>query len=324
MLASQLILVVVALAVLLAVQGLYYVAVYAGQRQRAELVRRLRSVAAPGADQPALLRERRIARTPGLDRFLRPFSAARRLEKLLQQTDLPWTVATVLGLSIAAAVGLTLLLFFFVFRGSPWLALMGIPLGLLLPTLVVLNARIKRSQKISAQLPDALEMMMRSLQAGHGISAAFKLVAEEMPTPVAVEFARCFEEQRFGVDFREAVEHMTERVPGNLDLKILAVSVIIQRETGGNLVEVLDKIASTVRERYKFYGKLRALTAEGKASGYVLGGLPFLCLGAVYVFNPSYMEPMVTDPIGQAIGVGGLAIWLLGALWMSRMVNVDY
>jgi tight adherence protein B len=319
---TNVVIIVTAVAVLLAAEAIYYLALYLGQRQRVELHRRLRFIADPGATA-SLLRERRISRIPAIDRLLRPIPAARRLEKLLLQTDLTWTVATVIALSVLFAGGLTALLML-VLQKNPLLGLIGVPLGLAVPPLLVYNARARRSQKLSEQLPDALDMMVRSLRAGHGISSGFKLVAQEMAPPIAVEFGRCFEEQNLGVEFREAVRHMTERVPDNLDLKIFAVSVVIQHETGGNLVEILEQIADTIRERFKFYGKLRALTAEGKISGYILGALPFVCLLVVALARPFYLIPLVADPIGRGLVVFGLVSWGLGALLMRALIRVEY
>jgi tight adherence protein B len=229
----------------------------------------------------------------------------------------------VVALSALFAGGLTAALML-VLHNNPMLGLIGVPLGLAVPPLLVYNARARRSQKLSEQLPDALDMMVRSLRAGHGISSGFKLVAQEMAPPIAVEFGRCFEEQNLGVEFREAVRHMTERVPDNLDLKIFAVSVVIQHETGGNLVEILEQIANTIRERFKFYGKLRALTAEGKISGYILGALPFVCLLVVALARPFYLIPLVADPIGRGLVVFGLVSWGLGALLMRALIRVEY
>jgi tight adherence protein B len=311
------------LAVLLAAEAVYYLVMYSGERRRDELRRRLQAVATPGSSGASLLRERRIARSPALESLLAPLPAVQRLEQLLQQTDLGWTVASVLGAGCALGAGLSVLLVV-VLRGSPALVLLAVPLGIAVPILLIVNARARRSQKLSTQLPDALDMMIRSLRAGHGIAAGFKLVATEMSEPVAVEFARCFEEQQVGVDFRDAVKNMTQRVPTNLDLKIFAVSVVIQHETGGNLIEILEKLSGTVRERFKFYGKLRALTVEAKASGVILGVLPFLCAFVVYLTRPSYLAPLVTDPLGRFFALGGLAMWLLGGLWMRKMAQVDY
>jgi tight adherence protein B len=313
--------VVLGIAILLIAESAYHVVRYAGERQRARLRDRLRTLSDPGAT--SLLRERRIASNQALEGFLTQFTFVRRIEKLLLQTDLEWTVATVLGISAASALLLTIALLLII-RSIPALALLGIPVGGVLPLFFVINVRSRRSRKISEQMPDALDMMSRSLQAGHGVSSGFKLIATEMPPPIAIEFGRCFEEHNLGVEFRDAVTNMTARIHDNLDLKLFAVSLVVQNETGGNLVEIIDKISATIRERYKFYGKLRSLTAEGKISGIILGGLPFICAIAVGVLNPNYLKPLFTDPIGQAILIGGIVVWGLGILWLNSMSRVDY
>ena len=145
-------------------------------------------------------------------------------------------------------------------------------------------------------------MMARSLRAGHALSSAFKMVATEMPTPVSIEFARAFEAQELGMPFEKAVADMTRRAPDNQDLKIFALSVIVQKETGGNLVEIIEKIAETVRGREKFQGKLRGLTAEGRMSSYVVGALPFVSLLVHAVtINREYLMPLFNEPVGHYI-----------------------
>jgi tight adherence protein B len=314
-----LVLIVVSLAGLLAAEAVRSLVLYRGRRKQEELRRRLRFIR-DGAT--SLLRNRRIASSAAVDRVLRPLSLARWLEQLLLQTDLAWTAASVIGWSLMAAVGLTAALIFAVPR-LPVLWPLGLVVGLPIPTMLIFSARAKRGFKLSSQLPDALDMVVRALRAGHGVSAGMRLVATEMPIPVASEFGRCVEEQQLGVEFREAVRNMADRVPKNLDLKILAVSLIIQHDTGGNLVEILDQISRTLRERFKFYGKLRALTAEGRYSGYILGSLPFACAGMLLIVRPGYLTPLVTDPLGSAFLLGGLILWVLGVLWMRRMVQVD-
>jgi tight adherence protein B len=319
---ETLIYLVLGVAVLLGAEAAYHLVRYAGERQRVRLKQRMRSLIEPGTGG-SLLRERRIARNPALQRLLVRLPMAERLEALLLQTDLDWTVATVLGLGLLAGGGLTAVLLL-VLRSEPLLALLGAPLGFSIPLLFVLNERNKRSQKISEQLPEALDMMARSLTAGHGMGAGFKLVATEMPPPIAIEFGSCFEEHNLGVEFRKAVTNMTMRVPENLDLKLFAVSVLIQHETGGNLVEILEKISHTLRERYKFYGKLRALTAEGRISAIILGALPFLCGLAIVMLNPKYIDPLFSDPLGKWFLLGGLSLWGTGILWLRQMAQVDY
>src|SRR4029077_20830757 len=190
----------------------------------------------------------------------------------------------------------------------------------LLPFMFVLFMRSRRSRKLSEQLPEALEMMARSLRAGHALSSAFKMVATEMPTPVGIEFARAFEAQELGMPFEKAVADMTRRAPENQDLKIFALSVIVQKETGGNLVEIIEKIADTVRGREKFQGKLRGLTAEGRMSSYIVGGLPFVSVLFMLVGTRSYLRPLIDEPIGHYILGYGIISWVLGFLWMRKMI----
>lgn len=213
---ETLIYVVLGIAVLLVAESVYHLVRYSGERQRARLRQRMRLLSEPGGT--SLLRERRIAHNHLLANFLGQFAFIRRLEKLLLQTDLEWTVATVLGFGAGLSVFLTLALWILL-RFHPMFALvMGIPMGGMTPIFIVLNVRTRRSRKISEQIPDALDMMSRSLQAGHGVSSGFKLVATEMPPPIAVEFGRCFEEHNLGADFRDAVTNMTTRIHDNLDL----------------------------------------------------------------------------------------------------------
>jgi tight adherence protein B len=318
---SAFILVAAALACIALAEMVYYLIRYSGERQRSDLRRRLRSMRDEAVT--SLMRERRVARNPELDRILRALPFTERLEQLLLQTDLEWTVASMLGFGVllgSVFVGAIALLA----RGTLVLAWAAFPLGMALPMLLAWIERRRRGTKFSSQLPEALDMMVRSLRAGHGLSAAFKLVATEMPLPIAVEFARCFEENNIGIEFRHAIENMTKRVPNNLDLKIFAVSVVLQHETGGNLVEILEQIAHTIRERYKFYGKLAALTAEGRISGLILGLLPFITTGLIAASNPDYIAVLFTDPLGKYFIMAGLALWLSGVTWMARLARVDY
>lgn len=317
----NIVLIALGLVVLLVAQGVYYSVLWWGQRRRDALHERLRSVAT--AQGGTLLRERRLSRSPRVADLLRSLGFPERIEKLLLQTDIEATVDVVLGVGILIGVGLSVALGLLTGNVLASIAL-GLVLGISLPILYVLRARARRVRKISIQLPDALDMMVRSLRAGHGVAAGIKLVATEMPLPIAVEFGRCNEEMQVGGDLRDAVRNMTVRVPTNLDLRIFATSLIIQHETGGNLVEILETIAQTVRERLKFFGKLRALTTEVRMSGYVLGALPFVCAAALMLLNPSYLEPLWLDPLGRLITIIGIALWVSGGFWMRRLSQVDY
>jgi tight adherence protein B len=205
---------------------------------------------------------------------------------------------------------------------GPLLSLVLVPIGVVAPFMLVLFARERRSKKLSEQLPDALDMMARSLRAGHALASSFKMVANEMPQPINVEFARAFEEQNLGMPFDRAVAQMTKRAPGNRDLKIFAVSVIVQKETGGNLVEIIEKIADTIRARYRFFGRLQTLTAEGRMSSYILGALPIMTGLFIGFTNLPYVSLLFSEKLGNMILIYAFVSWLVGFLWMNRMAKV--
>lgn len=311
----------VAVAVVALVEGLFYTARFFSDKQQDELRRRLQSLGGADSAGLTLLRQGRLSSSSTIESLLRGIPIAERLELLVEQAQVDITVARLMLLSLGA----TLL------AGSagilvhgPGLGLMFALMGLLAPVTVVYAIRERRSVKLSEQLPDALDMMARSLRAGHALPSAFKLVASEMPPPVSVEFGHAFEEQNLGLAFDRAVVQMTRRAPNNRDLKIFAVSVIVQKETGGNLVEIIEKIAETVRARYRFYGKLRALTAEGKVSAIVIGALPFVAGGAASVVNPEYMSALLTKQFGRYFLVGAVVSWVTGVLWLRQMSKVDF
>jgi tight adherence protein B len=318
----ELLIVLLCVALVAALEGARQLRRWSSEKRAEELRRRLRAlgseVGTPGG--PTLLRQGRFARTPSLDALLRRIPLAHRMERLLEQADSRFTVAQLFGWSaLAGAAGFVLgtLLRLGV------VALLTTAVGLLVPAAMLLLSRDRRSRKMSEQLPEALDMMARSLRAAHALTAAFEVVASEMPDPVAVEFGRAFESQRLGLPAERAIAQMTERVPGNRDLKIFAVSAAIQRETGGNMAEILGNISETIRARYKFYGKLRALTAEGRASGAILGALPIVVAVLLRLVNPGYLVPLFTTPGGHLIlGFAG-AIWVAGVTWLYRLTQLE-
>ena len=290
-------------------------------RRTAELKRRISAIdhdATPSA-RDALLRPTRFARSAPLEALLRGFGPAKRLEQLIEQADADITVAQVLGWS----GGLLFAgLFFALVLARAAMVLVAFAVACA-PMLWLLAVRAQRSRHLSEQLPEALEMMSRSLRAGHALSTAFETVARELPAPVSIEFARAFEEQRLGLDFDEAVRRIANRCPSNGDVKLFAISAVIQRETGGNLAQILDKIAGIVRARFQFHGKLRALTAEGRSSAVILGALPFVMGVLLAILNPGYMAQLFVDPMGNVILGMGVASWVLGQVVLFRLSRVD-
>jgi tight adherence protein B len=198
--------------------------------------------------------------------------------------------------------------------------LMALFLGAL-PILWLLFRRKRRLKTFAAQLPEALELIARALRAGHSLAAGFSLVAQEMSDPISGEFSRTFEEQNLGKPLEEALEDLTKRVP-NLDLKFFSTAIILQRQTGGDLAEILDKIGYLIRERFKIWGQVQALTGEGRLSGIVLLALPPVLFAVVYRMNPDYLMLLFTDDLGKKMLVGGIISQLLGALMIRKIVNI--
>lgn len=276
-----------------------------------------------GRDRGAgtLLRDQRLARWPFLDRLLRRSRLAAPLLKLLRQSDAGLTVAELLAASALAGCA-TLLVGLVARLGPAALPMAGV--AAFLPTVALLVSRRRRSDRVSEQLPDALDMLSRALRAGHTLATAFETAANELPAPLAVELGRVFEAQRLGRPLDEALLGVVERIPGNADVRMLAVAVTIQRETGGNLAELLGRLAETIRARQRFFWKLRGLTAEGRASAVVLGALPFAVAAGVTLLSPGYLAPLVADRAGQLVLGYAVLSWLVGVAWLKRMAMVDY
>ena len=201
-----------------------------------------------------------------------------------------------------------------------YLAPGGCVLGLV-PLFWLMFRRGRRMKKFGAQLPDALELISRALRAGHSLAAGFNLVQSEMSAPIGIEFGRVFEEQNLGISLEEALLSLTERVP-NLDLKFFATAVTLQRQTGGDLAEILDKIGYLVRERFKIFGQIAALTGEGRLSGIVLLALPPVLFVVVYKMNPEYIALLFTDEMGRKMLAGAIVMQLLGALMIRKIINI--
>jgi tight adherence protein B len=240
------------------------------------------------------------------------------LRLFLTQADTKVTPANLVIMSAAFGLGGVLLP---VVAGVP---LAFAPLGLLLiplPFLYFFMKRKARLNKFAKQLPEALELISRALRAGHSLAAGFKLCADEMGPPIGTEFERCYEAQNLGQPLEEAIEEMTERVP-NLDLRFFATAVILQRQTGGDLAEILDKIGHLVRERYKIYGMIQALTGEGRLSGAVLLALPPVLAVVMWRLNPGYLSMLFTDPMGHQMLAAAVVLQIIGALVIRKIINI--
>jgi len=251
-----------------------------------------------------------------LERFLTRFG---NWKLLLEQADTQLTPARFFAISGGlAALGAVIPL---AARLHPGFIPLTASLFGVMPLVWLILRRRRRLRAFAVQLPDALELMARALRAGHSLAAGFNLVADEMTLPISKEFGRVFEEQNLGVTLEDALNEMSNRIP-NLDLRFFATAVILQRQTGGDLAEILDKIGYLVRERFKIWGQIQALTGEGRLSGIVLLALPPLLFLAVYRLNPDYVMVLFTDPMGQKMLAGGAVLQLMGALLIRKIINI--
>jgi tight adherence protein B len=241
------------------------------------------------------------------------------LQKICEQADSHIKISTLFG------VGLTLAL---LGATGSWLArvpwffapLAGLVM-FFIPFMWLLNKRRVRLKHFASQLPDALELVARALRAGHSLAAGMHVVAEEMPSPICDEFGRVYEEQNLGIPIEDSMRNICERVP-NLDLRFFVTSVAIQRQTGGDLAEILDKIGYVIRERYRILGQVKALTAEGRLSGVVLIALPFVLFLVMLHIKPDYIQLLWTDPLGIKMAVFGLIAQVLGALVIKKIIDI--
>ena len=247
------------------------------------------------------------------------FSRIGNVRLLFVQADTTLTASRFLSVSVGCGVA-----------GGAVSAITGIHVGFVpavavaagfFPLLWLVLRRRRRLSRFAGQLPDALELMARALRSGHSLASGFSLVPQEMADPIAKEFNRVFEEQNLGIPVEEALEHMTDRVP-NLDLRFFATAVILQRQTGGDLAEILDKIGRLVRERFQIWGQVQALTGEGRLSGIVLMALPPALFVAVYRMNQEYVMLLFTDDLGKKLLVAGILLQILGAIVIKKIVSI--
>jgi tight adherence protein B len=284
--------------------------------------RRLRLMAAcgeAGGERISILKQRRYARAPGLERLLRRVPQAARLDHLLLQSGLSWSVAQFIGVTGALLLAALLLL-------AAWS--MPLPGALLLlasavsgPCLLVLRARAARLKKIEAQLPEAADFLARALRAGHSFSNVLQMVGDELNEPISGEFKMAHEEINYGVPMNEALQNLAARIPLT-DLRYLVIAVLVQRESGGNLAEVLVSIARIIRARLKLLGQVRVLSAEGRMSAWVLGLMPVVMIGVMALVNPQYIRLLWTDPSGIKLLWYAAGMVALGVVWMRNVIRI--
>lgn len=286
-----------------------------------KIEQRLRALSAASADTAitAVLKDRMLSEAPLAQRLLLMLPRVHHVDRVILQSGLTWTVAKLLSLTLLC--GLMAYLLLTALRLPTHLEVSLSLAAMLLPWAYVQWKRRQRLQKMETLLPDSLDLIGRALRAGHALPSALKMAGDELPDPIAPEFRVTHDEINFGVSTQQALNNLCERVPIT-DMRYFVVAVLIQREAGGNLTEVLDNLSQLIRNRIKFHGKVRVLTTEGRMSAWVLGLLPFLLAGLINLVNPEFISVLWTDPIGIKITNVVLTMMAVGAVWLYKLARI--
>ena len=291
-----------------------------------DLEKRLRDVATPspsaaeaGMADESILKRVMEGPLPMLDRLVSQ-GAGSRLGLLIEQSGVRTTGSAIVMISIGLAVGLGLLTYLFVPQplAAPVVALLGafVPFGYLK------HKRSVRLKKFEEQFPEALDVLSRAIRAGHAFQTALGMVADEMPAPVGPEMKKTFDQQNYGLPLKDALNDLAERI-NIIDVRFFVTAVLIQRDTGGNLSEILDNLAHVVRERFKILRQVRVHTAHGRFTSYVLLSLPAFLAVALSIINPEHMQPMFRERMGQMMLMGGMVLQGLGYLWIKQVIKIE-
>jgi tight adherence protein B len=308
------------LAVVLFLEGAYLVWNASRGPETKRIEARLRAMSAgAGTRESSLIKQRLLSKTPAMERLLLQAPRVHQLDRMLLQSGLQLTVGGFLGLTLLAALTGWVLAMFYSLPAF-MVIIAGVAAGGL-PLFYVLGAKRKRMEAIESQLPDALDLMARAMLAGHAFPSGVQMVGNEMPEPVAGEFRIVFDEINFGISVQDALTNLATRVPST-DLRYFVISVLIQRETGGNLAELLSNISALIRARMKLLGAVRVLSAEGRLSAMILTVLPFALAAVINFVNPKFLSVLWTDPAGLKVSGGALLIMLLGIFWMWRIIKI--
>lgn len=306
------------------VLGAYYVFIVRPETdERTKLLRRLKQPTS-GSRKSGNLQTRihRLSDVHALDVVLtRARGLSHPLDCLVTQSGLKLTVSTLLlACCFAACLGY---LFVKWMTYYTYLGLAAAPFFGMIPYLVVRRIRTKRFEKLEEQFPETIELLARALRAGHAFQTGLQMVAEEMPDPVGGEFKLIYDRQNFGMPLPEALKSFAERVP-ILDARFFVTAVLTQRETGGNLSEILDNLASVIRDRFRVKRQVRVVTAHARITGWILAGLPPALAGILCIISPSHMKLLITDPLGVNMIVVAATLQVIGTLIIRKLVNVPY
>jgi len=305
--------------IVLLIEGSYFAIQSFRNPEKKLIQRRLHSLTSLEYGNVDIVRKRVFSEIPWLNRKLNQLKRMENFGLLLEQAGVRMPLGFYLLISALLIIsGFTLGT---LLKWNFFISLMvGLCLGCL-PFVHILVKKQKRMNKFQRQLPEALDLVARALRAGHAFSGTLKMVADEMGDPIGEEFDKTLNEINFGIGVAEALKNLTRRVDC-LDLKFFVIAVVVQRETGGNLAEILENIARIIRERFKLYGRIRILAAEGKLSAIILTALPFVTAFILFLANPEYVQILLKDPIGKGLSGFGLILMVVGIFSMKRMIAI--
>ncbi len=272
-------------------------------------------------EEPVEIRRREaLSHVAWLDKLLARLDLAPKLQLLLYQAGMSWTIGRLLMTSLAAGVIVGYLVYFR--TGVLLLAFFFMGLAGCLPFLYVFRNRFKRFYKMKEYLPEALDLMVSAIRAGHSFTSAVGMAAKDSPEPIRREFRACFEEQNFGIELRVAMANMAFRVPLK-EIRMITAAVLIQKETGGNLTEILEKTSTLIREDFKFQRQVQVHTAQGRLTGWILSGMPLILGTMLYFVNPEHMSVLWKKPIGLTMMEFSGVMMVIGMLIIRKIVRIQ-
>ncbi len=271
-------------------------------------------------DELAILRDEQLSQIPALDNLLRRSARVTDIQKMLAQAGMSLRAGNFLGLSALAGVLATFIAYAFSKRvEAAWVAML---VGFVLPYMYASYRRNKRFEKFEELFPEAIDTLARAVRAGHAFTTALEMITNEVSEPVAGEFRQLYEEQKFGMPVRDALVNLTERIP-LVDVKFFVTAVMLQRETGGNLAEILDNLSYVIRERFKIQRQVRVYTAQGRLTMALLMGMPPIIITVMLVLNPSFIHPLFADPIGHTLLVAGITLQTVGYFVIRKIIRIQ-
>ena len=303
------------------IEGAYYALRKIRSGEKREVLRRLRGYPTKEYEREIIdiMRKSMLSEVPWLNRMLLSMRWTDKLSRMIEQSGTESTLGVFILLSIVLASG-GFVIGLWVASNALLSLIIAFFLGVF-PFLYVYLKKKRRMEKFQRQLPDALDLIARALKAGHAFTGGLKMVGDELGEPVGTEFEKTLHEINFGSGIPEALKGLTHRVDCP-DLRFFIISVIIQRETGGNLAEILAKIAYLIRERFKLQNRVQVLSAEGKLSAIILIAIPFVIALALSVLNPVYIKTLFVDPVGKALVAFALLMMAIGIVVMKRMIQI--